>query len=286
MIPTPSFKKPDEKTLLIAMVLQDIKDILLQQKNTSVVTIDAEKPNSYFWAQYDPRDEEMWFDDFYGDVREVPFFSMGIATDKERTLELLLDKGVIKSFIVNSEQEDPIGLGLIDFVRSFKIELNAVKFLKYYDAYTKAAKPALNQYLALSGEVPLQPEIKPEEPQLTQSFSAKLSLNSATKTIRLTALGKTVDVKKFGRQADNYIMLTNLYRHPNEALTRKGMGVLPKGSLVKDIPKTMGFSGEMKSIFFTVDSKLQTLTLHPEKVLTPDEAEIIQAFVNSNTMKK
>lgn len=83
-MPDPQFKQSDEKTLIIAMVLQDIKDVLLQQKNASVVTIQAEKPNSYYWARFDPRDEEMWFDEVYEDVRETPLFDIGVAEDKEK----------------------------------------------------------------------------------------------------------------------------------------------------------------------------------------------------------
>lgn len=284
----PQFKPSDEKTLIIAMVLQDIKDALLQQKNTSVVTIQAEKPNIYYWARFDPRDEEMWLDEVYEDVRETPLFDIGVAEDKEKALKILRDKGVVKRLVVNSVREDSIGLGnLIEFVRSFQIELNVVKFLKYYDAYIKAAKPALDEYLALSENKPLQEEIQIAAPRQTEDFPARLSLNSATKTIRLTALGKTVDIKRFNSKASaNYRAFKQLSLRANEALSKKDMGVPPNGTAVKDIPKTMGFNGKLKNIFFTTDSKKQTLILHPEKILKGSEAETIRTLMQDNSMQK
>ena len=118
--------------------------------------------------------------------------------------------------------------------------------------------------------------------------SAKLSLDSASKKLRLTAFGTTVTIKKFTSKGnDNYIMFKQLYLRPNEALTRVQMGVSKGGSDVKDIPKTMGFiNAQLKNIFFTTDRTNQTLALHPQKVLTPDEIEIIRTLVNSENYMK
>lgn len=190
--------------------------------------------------------------------------------------------------MVNSVKEDPIGLGnLIEFVRSFQIELNVVKFLKYYDAYIKAAKPALDQYLALGENKPLQQEIEIAEPQQVENFPAKLSLSPATKTIRLTALGRTVNIKKFNSKLSaNYKAFKRPNLRANEALTKKDMGIPPRGTAVKDIPKTMGFNGKLKNIFFTTDSKNQTLMLHPEKILKGSEAEIIRTLMQDSSIQK
>lgn len=286
MIDDREFREYDKQPLLIAMVLQDIKDQLLQQADTSIVTIEAETPNSYFWSMFDPRNEEDWYDGFYGDERETPRFSMGIASDKREALDLLQGKGVVKRFTINSVHEDPIGLGhTIEFLRSFKIELNLTKYLRYYDAYLQAARPALEQYLELSGE-----RLHVHDSAVSEAIEtafAKLSFNISTKTIRLTVFNKTVDVKRFNSKSSaNYKIFAYLYNHPNEAFGRKELGLGLRGTVVKDIPKTMGFNGSLKNIFFTLNTKEQTLMLHPEKTLTKQEIEILKDVVNSNYMQK
>lgn len=142
------FKKPDEETMQTAMVLQQLKDILAQQKS-NVAVMQAEATNNYYWAMFDPLDEEQWFDVNYGDIREMPSFATSIADLKRRILEFLQDRGVVKRLKINSSQEDPLDMGWKDYIviNSFEVELNLTKFLKYYDKYINAAKPALTHYL-------------------------------------------------------------------------------------------------------------------------------------------
>jgi hypothetical protein len=123
--------------------------------------------------------------------------------------------------------------------------------------------------------------------QVYAGKEAKLSLNSSTKTIRLTYDRKTRNVHVFRSKLDaNYVMFKNLYLRPDQALDKNGMGAPRAVSPVKDLPKTMGFIGDLKGIFFTIDTKNKTLKLHPEKLLTPDEAETLDQFVNSKSAKK
>jgi hypothetical protein len=150
---TAQFNPPDGTILKTAMVLQDIRDVLKNQKNNRDVSISADTPNDYYWAQFDPLDEDMWFDEFYGDIREIPSFGTGLASEKQVVLEFLQERGVVKSIKINSTFEDPEDMGWKDYevIHSFALEIDLIKFFKYYDKYVLAALPALNQYLVRCG---------------------------------------------------------------------------------------------------------------------------------------
>jgi hypothetical protein len=51
-------------------------------------------------------------------------------------------------------------------------------------------------------------------------------------------------------------------------------------SKIKDWPKLMGFTGELKDIFFNVSTKEQKIMFNQKKSLTSDEAEILKKLVN------
>lgn len=164
---TEPFQKPDEMTMLTAMVLNQLKQVLEQQKS-NIAVIQAQAANDYYWAMFDPLDEQQWFDDDYGDIREMPMFATGISSEKQRILEFLKDRGVVKRLKVNSTQEDPEDMGWKDYfvINSFEVEVYLPKFLKYYDTYIKAAQPALTQFLVRSGR--LESDTKPSPPESGQ----------------------------------------------------------------------------------------------------------------------
>lgn len=201
MAVTKPFKKPDEETMQTAMVLQQLKDVLTQQKS-NVVVIHAETTNDYYWAMFDPLDEEQWFDVDYGDIREMPLFATGIADLKQLVLELLQDRGVVKRLKVNSSQEDPLDMGWKDYIvtNSFEVELNLTKFLKYYDKYTSAAKPALTYYLNTidSKNTPSSSDSVPQE-DVRQITSAKPRVELGSYDVAngiLTIAGRQVQIIK------------------------------------------------------------------------------------------
>lgn len=270
---------PKSQTQLLASVLQDIKDVLESQKDMSRIRIEAQTPNVFYWMQFDNIEEVNWLDDGYGDIRELPSFGMNVAHDKLKALEILKDKGIISELKVNVYKEDH-GLNVpVDMVRSFDIEINLKKFLIYYRKYTSIAKT--NSTPAVGAKHHENTDVKQSsEPEV--NITATLNLNRATRTIRLTVLGETIDIKTFkSKQNHNYIMFQTLYFKPDEALTRVQMGVPNGGSKVKDVPKTMGFTDKgVKNIFFTTDQKHQTLALHINKVLSKKEAEMLKSFVN------
>jgi len=112
---------------------------------------------------------------------------------------------------------------------------------------------------------------------------AKITFNKNSKTIRLTFDGLTRDIKQIGDNSVNGLtLIKNLLLYPNEPRTRQELGLDRSLTVLKDWPKTLGFSGKLKNIFFDIDSKNKTITFYPEKLLTPDEAEIVKAFVNNN----
>lgn len=182
---TEPFQKPDEMTMLTAMVLKQLKQVLEQQKS-NIAVIHAQGTNEYYWAMFDPLDEQQWFDEDYGDIREMPMFATGISGDKQRILESLKERGVVKRLKVNSTQEDPEDMGWKDYfvTNSFEVEVNLTKFLKYYDTYIKAAQPALTQFLMRSGR--LESDTKLSQPESGQEQNQ--DINNAENQVQKIAL--------------------------------------------------------------------------------------------------
>lgn len=148
MSSTKPFKQPDEKTMLTAMVLKQLKDVLEQQKS-HIAVLQAQATNDYYWAMFDPLDEQQWLHDDYGDIREMPLFANRVSDEQQSVLEFLKDRGVVKRLKVHATNEDPENMGWKDYVviNSFEVEVNLTKFLKYFDNYMKAAQPAIDSYL-------------------------------------------------------------------------------------------------------------------------------------------
>lgn len=107
------------------------------------------------------------------------------------------------------------------------------------------------------------------------------------KVIKLTYNGVKITVYDMkSKNTDGFKVFESLMSHPETPLDKEELGVPNKRSAVKDIPKTIGFTGELKKAFFSVDSTRQTLMLHPQVSLTRDKAETIFALVNSKKVKK
>lgn len=111
---------------------------------------------------------------------------------------------------------------------------------------------------------------------------AKLSLNK--KVLKLNFGGTTYTLKRFdSTKRFNYNLANILLIRPDEWVKKEDLGSAFKaiGSKVKDWPKLMGFTGELKDIFIDVDTKEQKIMLNPKKSLTSDEAEILKKLVNT-----
>jgi hypothetical protein len=111
---------------------------------------------------------------------------------------------------------------------------------------------------------------------------AKLSL--IQKTLKVNIDGITYSLKRFdSTKRFNYNLAKYLLGRPDEWVKKEDLGSKFKtiGSKAKDWPKLLGFTGEMKDIFISFNSKEQTIMLNPQKSLTPDEAAIIKAFVKT-----
>lgn len=240
---------PDEQTMLIATVLQDIKDALENQKNSDLVTIEAQTPNAYYWAKFGPLEEEEWLDNVYGDIREMPSFGMGIAEDKIKALELLKDKGVVRHLKVNSFKENH-GLNQpIDMVRSFEVELNLIKFLKYYEKYTKAARPAIKR--ANNDRKPsLATENTDAMARLAPVAEVKID---GTKVLIGYADNELILQKSVRLDGPLYNFMHYLYSHTEKAIALADIQSLSGCASIIDLSEQvryLGFSKEMKKIFF------------------------------------
>ncbi len=258
-----TFEKPDEQIMLTAMVLQDIKDGLQNQKNNSNVAIQAQTPNAYYWAQFDPLDEEQWFDGFYGDIREIPSFGMGIASDKLKILELLQNKGVVRHFEVNSNEEDHGLNHPIEMVRSFQVEPNLVKFLKHYERYTNAAEPYLTRK-----------PTKHESPSIDDTAVATAYAKiDGTKVLVGYAVRELVLQKRVRLDGGLYNFMHYLQSHTGRTIALTDVRALDGCATFSDLSEQvryLGFNKKLKAIFFDGVSEKQ-VRFTPQVNLTQEQ---------------
>ncbi len=262
-----TFEKPDEKIMLTAMVLQDIKDGLQGQKSNNSVTIQAETPNAYYWAQFDPLDEEQWFDGFYGDIREIPSFGMNIASGKLKVLELLRDKGVIRRFEVDSAKED-VGLNHpIDMIRGFKVEPNLTKFLKYYEKYIEAAKPYLdNNY---------SPPTQDSTPKVSKMSSTACVKFDGTKVLVGYTDGELILQKRVRLDGGLYNFMHYLQSHTERTVALADVKALNGCATYDDLGEQvryLGFGKKLKAIFFDGISE-KRVRFTPQVNLTKEQQD-------------
>ncbi len=269
-----TFEKPDEQTMLTAMVLQDIKDTLQSQKNSDATTIQAEAPNAYYWAQFDPSDEEQWFDEFYGDIREIPNFGMSIANSKLSVLEQLRDRGVIRHFEVNSAQED-VGLNQpIEIIRSFRVKPNLVKFLKYYEKYTKAAKPYLEKYSS-----PPTDESVHRTDEVAPTACVKID---GTNVLIGYADKELILQKKVRLDGGLYNFMHYLQSHTEKTIALADVQALDYCGSYKDLGEQvryLGFDKKIKPIFFEVSEKRVRFT--PKVALTQEQQHSFDNYLKA-----
>lgn len=121
------------------------------------------------------------------------------------------------------------------------------------------------------------------DPQEDGEHITNLSL--VQKTLKLNVIGVTLTLKRFdSTKRFNYNLAKLLLARPDEWVKKEDLGPAFKtiGSKVKDWPKLLGLTGELKDIFISINTKEQTIMLNPRKSITPDEAAILQRLVNTS----
>lgn len=111
---------------------------------------------------------------------------------------------------------------------------------------------------------------------------AKIHL--AQKTLKLNLNGITYTLKHLNsKKGFNYNLAKKLLDNPDEWVSKDDMGSYYSyiRSKAKDWPKQMGFTGKLKDIFISVNTKDQKIMLNPYRSLTPNEAEIIRSLVKT-----
>ncbi len=113
---------------------------------------------------------------------------------------------------------------------------------------------------------------------------AKLSLNQ--KVLKLNFKGITYTLKEFdSTKRFNYALMKYLLDNPDEWVSENWFKNYRMRTKIKDWPKLMGFTGELKDIFIDVDTKEQKIILNPQKSLTSDEVEILKKLVKTLKVK-
>jgi len=115
-----------------------------------------------------------------------------------------------------------------------------------------------------------------------QKMYTTASISFDGKVIKLNYAGSTSTIWEFRNQGSNAFMhsiFLKLFKNPDEPISPKSVDHRI-ATTVKDFPKTVGFSGILKKLFFEVNSKEQTLTLHTKLNLTSEQAEMLTNHVN------
>ncbi len=126
------------------------------------------------------------------------------------------------------------------------------------------------------------PRLVMETTGLNGNHIAKIFL--VQQSLKLSYLGITLTIKRFdSRKRFNYHLVKYLLVRPDEWVKKDDLGTHFKTirSKAKDWPKLMGFTGEIKDIFVSVNTKEQTIMLNPHKSLNSSEAAIIERLVNT-----
>lgn len=160
-----------------------------------------------------------------------------------------------------------------------------VPFLKESNAISKQS--SVVDFYELEARIYVnRPELEQLKKSLLSSTAQKMytsaSISFDGKTIRLNYADSTSTVWVFKNQGSSAFMhsvFVKLFKNPDEPVSPKNVD-RRIGTVVKDIPKTIGFSGILKKLFFEVNSKEQTLTFHPKCKLTVEQAEKLTAYVN------
>lgn len=113
---------------------------------------------------------------------------------------------------------------------------------------------------------------------------AKLSL--AQKSLKLNIGGVTHTLKHFeSTKRFNYNLARYLLNRPDQWVSKNDLASFRMRSEIKDWPKLIGFTGDLKDIFINVNTKEQTIMLNPNKSLTPNEAAILLRLVNKSKLE-
>ena len=157
----------------------------------------------------------------------------------------------------------------------------------YPDDKLVAYKVALRELMVKQLQSLLSDSDAPTEtPPIKNGGVAELHFSQ--KKLRLTYGGVTCDVKKYA-STKNYAhaIIDTLIKNPDFWQDKKSIrGISSMDSKLKDWPKLIGLGGKLKDVFLSVDTKNQRIKLHNKKSLTPDEAEIVNAYVKSKQVKK
>ena len=110
------------------------------------------------------------------------------------------------------------------------------------------------------------------------------NLHLVQRSLKLNYNGIAITLKRFdSTKRFNYHLAKYLFSRPDEWVSKDNLGTKFKfiRSKAKDWPKLMGFTGELKDIFVSVNTKKQTIMLNPHKSLDQSEAAILERLVNT-----
>lgn len=133
----------------------------------------------------------------------------------------------------------------------------------------------LNEIRISEGEKPLKPAGTLMDYPVNQTMVALHG-----KYVRLVHRGHSIDLKRFkSTKLSNYIIFKKLYSNPDVPKTKEDLDSAAVKTLLRELPKMMGFETELRDIFFTINAKDRTIMFHPSKNLDSREDEILNRYV-------
>lgn len=117
-----------------------------------------------------------------------------------------------------------------------------------------------------------------EKPAVQAAHKATLTLDR--RRLRVTVDGKPYPFKRYTSKSDSYRGISKLYAYPEEKLALVRFEFNSTRTALKDVPKSMGFTGILRKLFIEYDNSTVPATLLLHKTVTIDDPEQYSELLN------
>jgi hypothetical protein len=109
----------------------------------------------------------------------------------------------------------------------------------------------------------------------------RVTLTLQGRVLRVIIDGKYYPaIKRFkDTKNDSYRACLKLITDAGEPIKKSELGLIKTGTLLKDIPKNMGFKGILRELFVEYDSTEGTLLIHKNRILNNEDNNRLKAYI-------
>ncbi len=122
----------------------------------------------------------------------------------------------------------------------------------------------------------------------TERATHKATLTLTKRRLKVTIDGKPYALKRYTSKSDSYRAINKLYAYAEAKLTLDRFDLKSAKTSVKDVPKSMGFTGILRELFIEYDNSTKAPTLQLHKAVTIDDPlqyDELLAFANKKKSK-